>query len=138
MLLHRRFIVCCLLCWSENRLFRFNFKRGLVARAAGNCPLAKAIYGRERGRDAALIEPVGNLAVSPMLAPQGEDGFAVRFELAARPARHFVFSLLLQIHFLISLFEANNSVRRLRNFCGNFAQTRGLRRAPLAVLREDV
>jgi len=99
MLLHRRFIVCCLRCWSENRLFRFNFKRGLAARAAGNRPLAKAVNGRERSRDAALIEPDGDLAVCPMLAAQREDGFAVRFELAARPARHFVFSLLLQIHF---------------------------------------
>jgi hypothetical protein len=46
--------------------------------------------------------------------------------------------LWLQIHFLFRFFCTNNSVRRLRKFCGKFAQRRAGRRVPLAVLREDV
>ena len=48
-----------------------------------------------------LVEPLGDLAISPVLAAQGEDGFAVRFQFAARSARRFVFGLLLQIHFFV-------------------------------------
>jgi hypothetical protein len=55
-----------------------------------------------------------------MLAAQRKDGFAVRFQFAARPARAFVFGLWLQIH--ICFFSANNSVRRLRNCCATVAQ----------------
>jgi hypothetical protein len=40
-----------------------------------------------------LIEPLGDLAVSPMFAAQREDGFTVRFQFAARSARAFVFGL---------------------------------------------
>jgi hypothetical protein len=44
----------------------------------------------------------------------------------------------IQIHICFGFFSPNNSVKRLRNFCGNFAQRRPGRRVPLAVLREDV
>lgn len=44
---------------------------------------------------AMFVEPFGNLAVTPMLAAQGEDGFAVRLQFAARPALALGFSLWL-------------------------------------------
>jgi hypothetical protein len=85
-----------------------------------------------------LIEPLRDLFVRPVLAPQCENRFAVRFQFAARFARAFVFGLWLQIHFGSGFFCTNNSVRRSREFRANFARTRGSCRAPLAVLREDV
>ena len=138
MLLHRHLVGGWLWFWNENRLFLFNFKWAVVARAAGNRPLAKAIDGRERYLDASLIEPCGNLAVSPMLASQRENDFTMRFQFAARPARWLNFGLWLQIHFCFGFFCTNNSVRRLRKFSAKFAQRRAARRVPLAVLREDV
>ncbi len=95
MFLHRLLVGCCLQFWSENWCGLFNFKRAGVAWPAGDCPLAKTINGWGRDRHAMLVEPFGNLAVSPMLATQRKDGFAVRFQFAARPARAFIFGLLL-------------------------------------------
>jgi len=79
MFLHRHLVGCWLWFWNENRFFLFNFKRIIVARSAGNRPLAKTINGSECRLDAALIEPCGDLFVSPMLAAQRKDGLAVRF-----------------------------------------------------------
>lgn len=90
-MLVRCFGCCCLRCWSENWRFLFNFKRAAVAWPAGDCPLAKTIDGWECDHHAMLVEPLGNLAVCPMLAAQRKDGFAVRFQFAARFARAFVF-----------------------------------------------
>ena len=87
--------------WNEIWFVHGWVGRNRGAWTTGNSPLTKAINGCERGRDAALVEPVGNLAVSPMLTAQSEYGFAVRFQFAARPARRFIFSLLLQIHFVV-------------------------------------
>jgi hypothetical protein len=67
-----------------------------------------------------LIEPLGDLAIAPMLAAQREDGFAVRFELAARPARHFIFGLWLQIHFAVTFLRPiilSEVAQLLRNSC---------------------
>ena len=86
MLLHRRLVVCCLWFWNENRFFLFNFKRIIVARSAGNRPLAETMHRTQGDGDAMLIEPLGDLFVSPMLAAQSKNGFAVRFQFAARPA----------------------------------------------------
>jgi hypothetical protein len=54
--------------------------------------------GAQGDFDAMLIEPLGDLPVRPVLAAQRKDGFAVRFQLAACPARSFVLGLGLQIH----------------------------------------
>jgi hypothetical protein len=53
-----------------------------------------------------------------MLAAQREDGFAVRFQFAARSARWFVFGLWLQIHFC-SGFSAPIIPS---DVCANFAE----------------
>jgi len=61
------------------------------AGSAGDGPLAISVYGTECDGDAMLIEPLGDLAVSPVLAAQCEDGFTMRLQLAARSALRFVF-----------------------------------------------
>ena len=65
---------------------------------------------------AMLIEPLRDLLVSPMLAAQRKDGFAVRFQFAARPALLLGFGLWLQIHVH---FGVNNSVGRSREIRAN-------------------
>jgi len=56
--------------WFRNRFL--DWKRTVAAWPAGNCPLAETINGWERDPDSLLVEPRTNLAVSPMLATQGE------------------------------------------------------------------
>ena len=137
-MLVRCFVCCWLWCWSENRCGLFNFKRAAVAWPAGDCPLTKTMNRAQGDFYTMLIEPLRDLPVSPVFAAQRKDGFAVRFQFAARPARWFNFGLWLQIHFRFGFFCTNNSVSRLREFRAKFARTRGAGRAPLAVLREDV
>ncbi len=94
MFLHRH----CLLWlrfWNENWLFFGVFRRVATAASwpAADGPFAEPIDRWRRDRHAMLIEPFGNLAISPMLAAQGENGFAVRFQFTAGPALLFVLSL---------------------------------------------
>lgn len=82
--------------WNGKRFALHRLKR--AAGPAGDCPLAESVHGTERNGDAMLIEPFGNLAVGPVFAAQGEDGFAMRFQSAARSALLFGFGCWLQIH----------------------------------------
>jgi hypothetical protein len=118
MLLHRHLVGCWLWFWNENRFFRFNFQRTAIAWTAGDGPLAKAINGRERRLDTTLIEPGGDLGVSPMLAAQRENDFTMRFQSTARPARGFNFGLWLQIHFLFVFYRPIIP----SDVCANFAE----------------
>jgi len=96
MCLHRHWLVWLRLqCGNENWFFFREFKWAGVARSAGNCPLAETMHRTQGDLDAMLIEPLGNLAMSPMLAAQSKDGFAVRFQFAARPAFALGFGLWL-------------------------------------------
>ncbi len=117
MFLHRRYLVLWLRCWDENWFFFSGFRHA-GAWPAGEASLAESKDGWRCNRDAALIEPLGNLAITPMFAAQREDGFAVRFELAARPARHFIFGLWLQIHFAVTFLRPiilSGVAQQLRN-----------------------
>ena len=57
-----------------------------IAWPAGDCPRAVSMHGTEGYGDTVFVEPPGDFAVSPMLAAQGEDGFAMRLQFAARSA----------------------------------------------------
>jgi hypothetical protein len=56
------------------------------------------MHGTECDGDATLVQPFGYLAVSPVFPAQGEDGFAMRFQPAARSALLLGFGCWLQIH----------------------------------------
>lgn len=64
-----------------------------AAWAAGAGALAKAMDGAQGDRDAALIEPMGNLPVRPVFASQFNDRLTMRFEFAARAPCGFVLGL---------------------------------------------
>ena len=124
------FGLCCCL-WNGERLALHILKGINIAWPAGDCPLAKAMDRTERDGDAMLVEPFGDFAVSPMLAAQGEDGFAMWLKFAARSALRLGFGCFLQIH----IWKASIILSDVR---ANFARTRATRREPKAVLREDV
>ena len=104
MFFYRRwFIGLWLLCGNESWFFVGEFQRtATAARSSGDGPFAETIDGWECNRHAVFVEPLGNLAISPMFAAQRENGFAVRLQFAARPLLFFILSLLLQIHFAFS------------------------------------
>jgi len=82
--------------WNRERFALHRLKP--TAGPAGDCPLAEAMHRTERYGDAMLIEPFGDLAVSPVFAAQSEDGFAMRFQSAARSALLLGLGCWLQIH----------------------------------------
>ena len=106
---------CCCLRKRE-RLVLQRSRRFAGAWPTGNRPLAKPLHGTERDGDTALIEPLGDGAVSPVLAAQGEDGFTVRFEPAARPA---LLSVSAADCRFMGIGRPDNSVGRSREFCAN-------------------
>jgi len=96
MFVHRHLVVWLRLrCGNENWFFLRDFERTVATRSAGDCPLAETMNRTQGDLDAMLFEPFGNLAMTPMLAAQGEDGFAMRLQFAARPALLLGFGLWL-------------------------------------------
>ena len=97
MFFHRHWLVWLWLwCGSENWFFVGDFQRAAAAaRSAGDCSLAETMNRTQGDLDAMFVEPFGNLAMTPMLAAQGEDGFAMRLQFAARPALALGFGLWL-------------------------------------------
>ena len=96
MIFHRRLVGWLWLrCGNENRFFLRAIERSVAARSAGDCPLAETMNRTQGDLNAMFVEPFGNLAMTPMLAAQGKDGFTMRFQFAARPALLLSFSLWL-------------------------------------------
>ncbi len=97
MFFHRRwFVWLWLRCGNENWFFVGDFQRAAAAaRSAGDCPLAEPMDGTQGDLDAMFVEPFGNLAMTPMLAAQGEDRLTMRLQFAARPALLLGFGLWL-------------------------------------------
>ena len=96
MIFHRRwFGWMWLRCGNENWFFLRDFERTVAARSPGNCPLAETMNRTQGDLDVMFVEPFGNLAMTPMLAAQGKDGFTMRLQFAARPALLLGFGLWL-------------------------------------------
>jgi hypothetical protein len=102
--MYGRFAFCGCSWWRKQEGFglggwgwRFGWGPGRTW-PTGDGPLAEAVHGWEGDRDAVLVEPLGDLAVSLLLGPQRHDGPAVFFELAAGAALGFGFGGFLQFH----------------------------------------
>ena len=91
MFLRLRFGWCCCRWWNGERFALQSLRRSAGAGPAGDGPLAKPLHRTERDGNAMLFEPLGDGGIRPMFATQGEDGFAMQLQFAARSALGFVF-----------------------------------------------
>ena len=100
-------VVVAVFGWKMSRVAgRFNgWKRTAAAWPAGDCPFAETINGCECDRHAMLVEPFGDLAVSPMFAAQAQRWLRGALPVCCASCAGFRFRLVIANSYLLRSFQ---------------------------------